>query len=192
MATKKTTTRLHSVSPRQAKSKGANHEAEIRLQVTNWDKEVPVMTNKRSDRPSSRKVLTKGVITFGTASANAATEDAAVLSRILAVVRAGYEYRMVDENGEEALRFIPVVEKDMKTVTLVAQTMGSFRGSLNDKEVKPFYQGEEVPRTKAAKMVIEAQKDDAAYRSSRVNVSPDMVVTCPECGTEFRVGKQLG
>lgn len=185
MATKKTTKK------RTAAKRGTNHESEIRLKVTNWDKEVPVMTVARSCRPSNRKVVTKGVIIGAETSRIAEDEDAAVLTRILDVVRAGYEYRMIDENGEEALRFIPVVEKDMKTVSLVAQTMGSFRKALNDKEVKPFYRGEEVTRTKAAKIIEDEAEKGREYQRNRVNVSPDTLVTCPKCGTEFRVGKQL-
>lgn len=173
-----------------AAKRGANHESEIRLKVTNWDTEVPVMTIKRSSQPSNRKVITKGVINSWN-NPMVANDDAAVLTRILDYVRAGYEYRMIDENGEEALRFIPVVEKDMKTVSLVAQTMGSFRKALNDKEVKPFYRGEEVTRTKAAKLIEDEAEKGREYQRNRVNVSPDTLVTCPKCGTEFRVGKKL-
>lgn len=185
MAKKKTT------KNKTAADRGRNEESEIRLKVTNWDTEVTVMTNKRSSRPSNRKVLTKGIISGEDLNALTAAEDAAVLTRVLDFVRAGYEYRMVDENGEEALRFIPIVERDMKTVTLVAQTMGSFRGSLNDKEVKPFYRGEEVTRKKAKDMGDKELEHQREWSKTRLNVSPDTLVTCPKCGTEFRVGKEL-
>lgn len=178
MATRKTTKRN-------------NREGEIRLKFTKWHGEIPLMTQKKANRPSNRKVITKGVVSGFDFNEIAKAEDAAVLTRILDFVRAGYEYRMVDENGEEALRFIPIVEKDMKTVTLVAQTMGLFRKALDYKEVKPFYRGKEISRAKASKLVTEAQKEDAEYKQ-RVNVTPDTTVECPFCGTTFRVGKKLG
>lgn len=175
------------------KKTNSNKPEEIRLKVTNWDEAVPTMVCREHGANASRKVLTRGVIRSCEMNAGAFEEEcAAVALRLVAeALRSGYEYRMCDDEGEDAVRFIPMVAKDMKTVYICAETMGAFRAELKDKIVTPFYRGEPVSSRRASDLLANKMALDRKYHSERKTVTPDTVVECPECGCEIRVGKQL-
>lgn len=165
-----------------------NNEEKIRLAITNWDGVVPIAISKGHDK-MSRKVLTRGVLTSHDLGTLHRAYVESVLGTIVDLLRSGFEYRMLDEDGNEALRLFPCVEKDMKTVFVAAQTMGEFRKELNDKEVAPFVKGCLASQSEAREMLDAANK---TRKGGYVAVTPDMMATCPRCSFEFRVGKKLG
>lgn len=168
--------------------KKMNSEKEIRLGVENWDREAPVRLNK-GHHQNNRKIVTRGIVTsrdFGQVHQFYAE---ALLMAITEILRSGYEYRLFDKDGNEAVRLYPCVEKDMKTVFVAAQTMGDFRHALSDKRVVPFVKGR-LASKKEVQETLEAS--DRTRSRGIVAVTPDMMATCPACGFEFRVGKKLG
>lgn len=175
------------------KKTNSNKPEEIRLKVTNWDEAVPTMISRDHGASASRKVVTRGIIRSNENCAGNWEEDsaAALLSIITEILRQGWEYRLTDEDGEDAVRFIPMVAKDMKTVYICAETMGKFREELSDKIVTPFYRGKEVSNRRASNVLMETMALDRKYHTERRSVTPDLVIACPECGAEVRVGKQL-
>lgn len=175
------------------KKTNSNKPEEIRLKVTNWDEAVPTMICRDHGASASRKVVTRGVIRSNENCAGSWEEDcsAALLNVIAEMLRQGWEYRLTDDEGEDAVRFIPMVAKDMNTVYICAETMGKFREELSDKIVTPFYRGEEVSSHKASHVLNETMELDRKYHTERRSVTPDVVISCPECGAEVRVGKQL-
>lgn len=178
------------------KKSNSNKPEEIRLKVTNWDEEVPMMVNRDHGSSGSRKVITRGVVRSNDEDVLIGSTDlgAEMLDIALDYLRKGFEFRFTDLDGEDALRLIPVVDKDMKTVSVVAQTMGSFRESLEDKIVTPFYRGKAIDPEEALKLreeVLNADKDKKrrAAAPKKGGVTPDIMVTCPNCGEAVRVGR---
>ena len=81
-----------------------------------------------------------------------------------------------------------MMETDLATMIVCARTMGAFRkATLADKRARLVRHGEEV-----------SAQDAADYMSARRaetppcdEVTPDTTVTCPNCGTTFRVGRRI-
>lgn len=160
-----------------------NNTEVVQIGVTNWDTEAGVMLNNGHDSVS-RKVVTRGILTSQNFGAVHRGYVQSILGDIIDALRKGYEYRFVDEEGNDCLRLFPCVKTDLKTVFVAAQTMGEFRKSLADKKIRPFVKGKEVNMKKALEVVRKATKC--------LCVTPDTMVNCPGCGLNFRVGKQLG
>lgn len=62
-----------------------------------------------------------------------------------------------------------------------------FRDANSDDPIRFSRSGKAVTKTD----YVEELKEKKSYRSSIIHVTPDFVVTCPQCGTNFRVGKKL-
>lgn len=175
------------------KQSNSNKPEEIRLKVTNWNEAVPTMVSRDHGSTGSRKVVTRGIVRSSDETLGNFEESySAIMLHVIAdFLREGYEYRLTDTSGDDAVRFIPMVAKDMNTVYICAETMGSFRAKLNDKRVTPFYRGEEISRHEANDMLEDTKAMDRQYHNKRRNVTPNLVISCPECGAEVRIGKQL-
>lgn len=163
----------------------ANGKDDARLAGTNWDE--PVVRVRRSGTLSSsrirKKVLTRGVyrIPFYRATQQ----------EIIKYLRRGYEVRLTDGGESDAIRLFPCMDKNLSSMYVSAQTMGDFRKCIGDKKVKIVHGEKEISKCDAAKMDQEVSEAHEEIKQ-RLAVTPDTVVTCPKCGTEFRVGKQLG
>ena len=158
----------------------AKKSNEPRYEGTNWDEPiVRVRRNGSTRQQVKRKVLTRGIKRI---HAFALTKEA-----IVKYLREGYEVRITDANDKDMIRLFPCMSKDMKKLTITAQTMGEFRECISDKKVHIYHGGKELSKHQAEKMVIEQRE----RVENRLAVTPDTVVTCPKCGTEFRVGKEL-
>jgi len=109
-----------------------------------------------------------------------------VMSEIVRIVRAGYEVRLGSE--ESGVRFYPILNKECDKMFLVAQTIGSFRESVGDLKFDFYRGGEEIDdrEKESFKKAVENE-----FVSASDCVTPDMKVSCPKCGHEFRVGKKL-
>ena len=95
------------------------------------------------------------------------------------------EIRLATGDGKEAIRLYRVLTAKLDEQFIAAQTMGDFRHGINDNRKLRFTHGK---KTVAKKDVERVNLDQKAKRT---NVTPDTLVTCPACGTEFRVGKSL-
>lgn len=166
--------------------KKMSSEKEIRLGVENWDRDAPIRLNKGHNH-SNRKIVTRGIMTSRDMGKAHQLDAENVLEEIQHILRSGYEYRLLDEDGNEALRLYPCVEKDMKTVFVAAQTMGDFRHSLGDKRVVPFVKGRLASKSEVRKMLDASDKTRNRGYSA---VTPDMTVICDGCGKVIRVGKK--
>ena len=156
-----------------------------RFEGVNWDE--PIVNVVKSGRSGQsclkRKVMTRGIMRI---RAFAPTKEA-----IVKCLREGYEVRITDAMDNDIIRLFPCVKTDMKTMFVTAQSMGDFRECIGDKKVRSIHCGKEISDNEVSRLKNEQTK---AYKEARrrLTVSPDTMVTCPKCGTEFRVGKQLG
>lgn len=168
------------MSPNKSKQQNA---LETRIACTNWDEETPVAlkANGRGKLPA-RKVLTNGIVKIALNRSQA--------ERIATMLSCGYEVRLT-VNGEEAIRMYPCAKSDFKTMTLSCQAMGEFGNAI--------YRGRKLTFTsrRGHRRVEREEVDERLERArreaadKREHVTPETVVSCPQCGYEFRVGKTL-
>jgi len=109
-----------------------------------------------------------------------------IMSEIVRIVRAGYEVRLGSE--ESGVRFYPLLNKECDKMHLVAQTIGKFRESVGDLKFGIYRGGEEIDERETESFKDAVKKE---FVSTSQCVTPDMMVNCPKCGYEFRVGKKL-
>jgi len=113
------------------------------------------------------------------------------LNEIYDELLAGKEVRICNQRFGEAIRLYPCLNSDYSEMFAAAQTIGEFRKSLKDVKFKMVHCGMDVDPKEALKDKEFRKQAIAEKRQKRVNVTPDTIVSCPECGTEFRVGKSL-
>ena len=163
----------------------AAKDNKTRFEGANWDEPiVNVVKGGRSGQSClKRKVMTRGIMRV---HAFALTKEA-----IVKYLREGYEVRITDANDKDMIRLFPCMSVGHMKLEVTAQTMGEFRECIADKKVRVVHCGEEISKAQFEKLNDEqrAKYDEA---KNFIGVTPDIMVTCPKCGTEFRVGKQLG
>ena len=77
---------------------------------------------------------------------------------------------------------------DCKTMYPAAQMMGVSKDWLVGKMLRVSHRNHEIRGAQVQSLINEAKMHSDAKRRC---VSPDTVVKCPNCGTEFRVGRPL-
>lgn len=158
-----------------------------RIECRDW-RDLPVaITNKGHAKPLNRKVLTKGTTEIKITDR--------LYTRLCRELTAGKEVRLV-WGDVPFVRFYPVVGNDLKTMKTMAQTMNPFRGNVyNGMNEFRFVTGRGrrvlAKETVECRMAAKCDERSAKRKTDGGNryVTPDMMVTCPECGTEFRVGR---
>lgn len=158
-----------------------NPSRETLMAVGKWRAKVSAKSSGPHRADMRRKVMTRGVKTIDVLDL---FEEAKLL------LRQGYEVRLASENDGEAIRLYPCLDANYAQMFVAAMTMGGFRQSVGDIPFCMVHCGETVDLEE--ERVAKERKAETIRRQSRQNVSPDTVVTCPKCGTEFRVGKVLG
>ena len=147
---------------------------------TNWD-DVKVAARVDEDRGAiARKVITQGVTQI---------EAGEIISRAFQGLRQGWEVRFVDEIGEDALRLYPCVSRDGETMDVCARTMNGFKATLRDKKVR------KTPLGKRAEEKPKAEGEgegggEGGEGEGEAGITPDPIVTCPQCHKRFRVGRK--
>ena len=161
----------------------AVNDSEARYAGTNWDEPVVRVKKNGPKYPKLyRKVLTKGEVPV--------LVPESLSKSIVEKLRQGREVRLEFYGYGPGIRLFPCMDKECEKMNVIAQTIGEFRECLSDKKVKIIHGNRELSEAETAQLIRESEEH---YESSkRICVSPDTMVTCPECGTEFRVGKQLG
>ena len=146
-----------------------------RLECVNWDRENLVALNRKGKNHTiSRKVLTKDVEDL---------EAGELIAEAIRLLKCGYEVRILDDDGNPAIRLYPCVERDMKSMFVASQTMEDFRHSLRGKKIAFTHNGDDLSEEDAVDLAEKSkQRGD--------EVTPDKMVTCPKCGKHFRVGKK--
>lgn len=158
-------------------------DSEPRYAGTNWDEPVVRVKKNGYENPVlRRKVLTTGEVPV--------LIPESLSKSIIKSLRMGREVRLDVSGYGEGIRLFPCMNRDCTQMFIAAQTMGDFRECVADKKVKVIHCDRELSEDETAQLVRESVERHEANR--RENVSPDTLVTCPNCGTEFRVGKQLG
>ena len=157
-------------------------DTDTRIECTNWDEEIPVATwSKGRARKPARKVLTKGIAEVEL------TGDQT--SRITRLLGSGMEVRLpMGDDG--AVRLYPCADSDFRTMYVAAATMGRFRRAVY-RGRKLSFTSRRGRRAVSREEVEERVGRVEQARQERAHVTPDVVVKCPSCGTEFRVGKAL-
>ena len=110
-----------------------------------------------------------------------------LIRRIETELREGAAVELLDGKGNGAIRVYACVTKDFKRMYATSATMGGFRQSLNDIRFR-------VVRGRGKDESVESAEDWAEkaeeLKSEAPCVVPDQMVTCPNCGTRFRVGRR--
>ncbi len=155
---------------------------DMRFVCDSWDKPTVEVTAKGKGRMPARKVVTNGVVRFQ-------IDSALVFAKHN--LRLGKEVRLT-EDGEDAIRLIPVMDTAFDKILVCAQTMGDFRDkTLADKKVRFTRRGNEVA-AEAMKVFAKSKKAEASVSGGDGEaVTPDMMVKCPKCGYAFRVGRRV-
>lgn len=112
----------------------------------------------------------------------------AVFDTIAEVIREGYDVHL-----SERCRFYACVDKSRTRLEVVAQTMGRFRRSMADIPFAFVADGETVSEAtlrERARQLARERAERAAKRAAAKQVTPDVQVTCPNCGATFRVGRR--
>ncbi len=158
-----------------------NKVCKPRYVCDNWDEGAPVTLHSHGRyRLPERKVLTTGIVEIKLTKTQTDT--------LTAQVRQGREIRLTSHYGNGCInRFFPCMDKEGNLV-LAAQSMLPFR--------REIYEGKHVSivgnregGTVTKEQFAESVK--AISKAKREHVTPETLVKCPSCGTEFKVGKSL-
>ena len=123
-----------------------------------------------------RMIPTRGVVTI---------DATAILDSVKEQMRKGYDVRLTC-GGEEAVRFFPFASADCKSILVRIQPLGSAADWLKDKKITVKHCGEKKSSREVDELYREARLKD--HRAPDY-VTPDTMVTCPNCSYQFRVGR---
>jgi len=166
---------------RQTTRRGRENPSRQRIEpVGQWDAEVKMKCIGPNRADMRRKVRTVGTVQIDVAD---------LFEEAKQLLRQGYEVRLTSENDGEAIRLFPCLDANYSQMFVAAMSMGTFRTTVADIPFRMTHCGEEVDVKTASE---EKAKKAETIRQNRQHVTPDTVVKCPNCGTEFRVGKTLG
>ena len=148
-----------------------------------WEPVAKVKLNGKARSTLMRKVLTRGVKEY---------ENSNLLRQLVFDLRCGYEVRLCDDEGNAFLRIFPVLGKDCKRLYAASQAMEPLSRSLGGIRPKIHHGGRAIRDGETEDMV---RKAHVAYAKAKAHdvpeVTPSTMVTCPSCGTTFRVGRAL-
>ncbi len=153
-----------------------------RLECSDWDDGATIaVTPHGAGQRIAKKVLTTGIVSINLTRTQ--------WQEIIGNLSQGKEVRLAHD-GVDMIRLFPCAEGDLAGMFVCAQTMGDFRHEpYVGKSLK--YTTRKctmaLSKTKVEKLVRRARQKDP----EREHVSPETVVKCPNCGTEFKVGKSL-
>ena len=154
------------------------NNAEPRYVVTNWSKPTAEIKH------NGHGCIVRKVKTTGVAQLHLTPRQSEYLEKAM---NEGKEIRIVSANAkvDEFVRLFPIINLDGTKMLLCAKAMGNIGEIVyGDKEFTITKNGKELSHD-------EFETFRAESKDRRVHITPDMVVKCPNCGTEFRVGKQL-
>jgi hypothetical protein len=160
---------------------------EARIKCTDWN--VAISNKRGYGRNLNRKVLTKEITNIPI--------PAAIYEQLCAELRAGNEVRF-SANGKEFVRFYPVVLADFSRMQAIAMTLTPFRdsvyGEMNEFELVTE-SGKKRDSAAVNEMLKRKESEIASFKENlkllKHGVTPDVMVTCPNCGYEIRVGKKF-
>jgi len=110
-------------------------------------------------------------------------EDARLEAKIIHQLRNGYEVRLFGDS----IRLYHCLDRNLESMIIAASMLkeGRVRESVRDLSFRFQHNRKIVGRKEIA--LLEAKQRE----ERRLAVTPDTMVTCPNCGTEFRVGRKL-
>ena len=114
-----------------------------------------------------------------------------VLQRSVKCLRQGKIVELSDSSGKSCIMLVPIASADCKSILVAAKSMTPLSRCMTDK--KPVVvQGRGKNLKAVSSDGVQDLVDEQAERfEQRISVTADTVVACPQCGFEFRVGKQL-
>ena len=146
--------------------------------VGKWEATVSLSSKGINRADMRRKVRTNGIRRIDASD---------IIADAMNQLRAGFEVRLKDAEGDDAIRLYPCLDADYSEMFAAAQTMGEFRHGLKDIGFTMKRSGNYANREEATA----ARARTKALKVRRQNVTPDTIIVCPKCGTEIRVGKTL-
>ena len=148
-----------------------------------WEPVAKVRKHDKQHGTLKRKVLTRGVKEYA---------DGNLMRQAIRDLRQGYEVRLMNGDGEAFLRIFPVLGADCKRLYAAAQAMEPLSQSLGGIKPTIHHGGRAIREGEVAHLVREAYVAHAKAKAHDVpEVTPSTMVTCPKCGTTFRVGRAL-
>jgi len=116
-----------------------------------------------------------------------ASDSKRVIKELIAAMEAEEDFIIGDEDG--GIRVYMIVGSDTEKIKVCAQTFGWLRTIMGD---ATWTIADESKLTwEDAKRCVVADKRRKAKERGMICVTPDSIVTCPKCKTQFRVGKAL-
>ncbi len=148
--------------------------------ITDWSYAATVrIKNKGAGRLPTRRVPVTG-------TTKVKLNRTQVMRLVGSVCRG--EEAFISYGGEDIIRIYPYLDARTDQMVSLAETLGNFRSKLFTGLKLNFtsaHGGRDIPREEFDLIMAQARA------SRRAHVTPDTLVTCPKCGTEFRVGKKL-
>ena len=142
-----------------------------------WDNECQIKIERGGNRGALRRMIpTRGTVTI---------DATAILDSVKEQMRKGYDVRLTC-GGKEAVRFFPFASADCKSILVRIQPLGSAADWLKDKKITVKHRGEKKSSSEIEALYREAREKD---HKAHDYVTPDTMVTCPNCSYEFRVGR---
>lgn len=177
MNTQKGTTRRNSRT--YARRDRNNPSRSEHLPIGEWEADVTTKRDGKWNASLRKKVKTRGIKYI---------KIPGVLGEALRLLRCGYEVRFCDTDGDAGIRLYHCLDNKFEKMFVSARTMGDFRHAINDIGFHVDRGGEELTAETAVK-----EHDDRYAKISRTLacVTPDLMVKCPQCGFDIRVGKVL-
>ena len=115
-----------------------------------------------------------------------------LVKRIVRELRTGASVELLDENGDGAIRICAVVGPKLDKMYASCIAMKPLSHSLNDIGFSIVRgRGRDEHIESAEKWAEEAKQMAVAAKDETPSVTPDSMVTCPKCGTRFRIGRRL-
>ena len=146
------------------------------IEVNNWDQpEVKACTQGDGHLDMRRFVKTTGDVHIPCDN---------LLPRITELLRQGK--RVILGDGDISL--YPIVNVEMTGLKVSAKIGGELSNCLADKTFKVLWKGREVNGKNLAKQHRDGVEEN---RKHKIEVTPDTIVECPNCGTSFRIGKRI-
>ena len=145
------------------------------IEVNNWDTPEVKVKKQGEHLSMTRIVKTTGDVHIPCDN---------LLPRITELLRQGKRVIL----GDGDIMLYPVTNVEMTGLSVSAKIGGELSKCLADKTFKVIWKGREVNGKNLAKQYRNDVKEN---RKHKLEVTPDTIVECPNCGTSFRIGKRI-
>ena len=146
-----------------------------RFVCDNWDEPEVNVTSKGSNRAPARKVVSRGKVNI---------EMPDLHDKLVKSLRSGYDVNLSESEGATPFaRFIPFVGRNGRMVVRAEAMCDFCVKTLADKKPRFVKGGHDISEEEAM------AKPEAKKKDRKCQSKVDSYVTCPNCDTKIRVGR---